>query len=890
MSPSPGVRLGPYQVVALLGAGGMGEVYRATDTRLGRDVALKLLPPEFAADPDRLARFEREAKLLASLQHPNVATLFGLEEADGQRVLAMELVPGEDLAERLKRGPIPVEDAIAVARQIAEALEEAHEHGIVHRDLKPANVKLTPDGKVKVLDFGLAKAWSLDPGEAPSGSRAALSQSPTLAHTGTAAGIILGTAAYMSPEQARGKPVDRRADIWAFGVVLFEMLSGRRLFDGETVTDVLAAVVTREPDFASLPAATPAGVRQLLQRCLRKDPKRRLRDIGDARIALEEAVGGAGDAGVAGAAVPPTRVAAWRRVLPWAMAAFALSLFGLGQWRAPHPEPSPLRKHTIPIRGLQVTIPTPPVLSPDGRHVAYVAANDLWVRDLAELEGRRLVASVSPTFPFWSPDSAQIAYIADQKLWRVAATGGQPLVVAEASFARGSFTPGGVWLPDDTIVFAPAANGTGLIAVPARGGTFTTFLDRGANESDFHKPSALPGGRGILFVVDPDQGTSDTIEVVAGGRRKTILKDPGHELNVPVYASSGHLLFVREGREGSSIWAAPFSLEKLETTGAPFPVAQAAHWPSVGADGTLVYAEPRAVLVELAWLGPDGRVERSIGEPLQYLRGLALSPDGTRVAAAGGDAGGGALFVRDRIRGTNTRLTFDDRVYREVAWTPDGQSVVYRGQQGSRPIELFVKRADGSGDERLLGPGDWPAVSPDGRFVMFDVINPGTGGDLYYVPLEGGASPKAFLEGPGHVLAPAFSPDGRFVALTVLPVGSDRPDVFLRPFPPAEGVWQVSSAGGTRPRWSRRGDRLYFVQGNDLMQVEVKLAKTPWLGPPRLLFAGGPARLQLGLGYDVAPDGSGFVAIRELPDPEATIPALTLVESWFEEFRASTGK
>jgi hypothetical protein len=446
-----------------------------------------------------------------------------------------------------------------------------------------------------------------------------------------------------------------------------------------------------------------------------------------------------------------------------------------------------------------------------------------------------------------------------------------------------------VWLPDDTIVFAPAANGTGLIAVPARGGAFATFLDRGANESDFHKPSLLPGGTGILFVVDPDQGTSDSIDVLAGGRRKTILKDPGHELNAPVYAPSGHLLFVRESREGSTIWAAPFSLEALETTGAPFPVVQRAHWPSVGADGTLLYAEPRAVLVELAWLGPDGRVERSIGEPLQYLRGLAVSPDGTRVAAAGGDAGG-ALFVRDLRRGTHTRLTFDDRVYREVAWTPDGEAVVYRGQQGSRPIELFVKRADGSGDERVLGPGDWPAVSPDGRFVMFQVIRPGTGGDLFYLPLAGGGSPAPFLVDPSHAVAPAFSPDGRFVAVAVQPAGSNQFDILLRPFPPAEGVWQVSSSGGTRPRWNRSGDRLFFVQGNDLMEVEVKLGKTPWLGTPRMRFAGGPARLRLAAGYDVAADGSGFVAIRELPDPEATIPALTVVQSWFEEFRRGAGK
>ena len=604
----------------------------------------------------------------------------------------------------------------------------------------------------------------------------------------------------MSPEQARGKPVDKRADIWAFGVVLFEMLTGKRLFDGETVTDVLAAVVTARARLRRLPATTPAGVRQLLQRCLEERPEaaaaRRRRRAHRAR-------GGGcwrrcsclgrrsrGHAPRAGRRLAP-RAALGRRRLR-AGAGGPRPLAG-----AAHRAAAPTQAHD--------SDPRPPGRDPDaagalaGRpHVAYVAADELWVRDLAELEGRKLVASVSPMFPFWSPDSAQIAYIADQKLWRVAVTGAEPLLVAEASFARGGFTPGGVWLPDDTIVFAPAANGTGLIAVPARGGAFATFLDRGANESDFHKPSLLPGGTGILFVVDPDQGTSDSIDVLAGGRRKTILKDPGHELNAPVYAPSGHLLFVRESREGSTIWAAPFSLEALETTGAPFPVVQRAHWPSVGADGTLLYAEPRAVLVELAWLGPDGRVERSIGEPLQYLRGLAVSPDATRVAAAGGDAGG-ALFVRDLRRGSHTRLTFDDRIYREVPGRPTAARRV-PGQQGSRPIELFVKRADGSGDERVLGPGDWPAVSPDGSFVMFQVIRPGTGGDLFYGPLEGGASPAPFLVDPTTPRTRPFLPTDASSRSRRSRAPRTAPRFVLRRFPPGDGVWQVSVVGGLTVR------------------------------------------------------------------------------------------
>ncbi len=888
MSLSPGVRLGPYQVIAPLGAGGMGEVYRATDTRLGRDVALKLLPAEFASDPDRLARFEREAKLLASLQHSNIATLFGLEMADGQRVLAMELVAGEDLAERLKRGPVPVDEAREIARQIAEALEEAHEHGVVHRDLKPANVKVTPDGKVKVLDFGLAKAWSGDAATA-SGSSAS-SQSPTLAHTGTAAGIILGTAAYMAPEQARGKPVDKRADVWAFGVVLFEMLTGRRLFDGETVTDVLAAVVTREPDFASLPAVTPRSVRQLLQRCLRKDPRRRLRDVGEARIALEEATTG-GDAGLAAESAAVTKVAAWRRVLPWGVAALGLALAGLGHWQAPRSAPPPLRKLKLPIRQLRTGIVSPPELSPDGRRLVYVAGEDLWLRELADLEPRKLVASVSPTFPMWSPDSAQVAYIADQKLWRVSAAGGLPALVAEASFPRGGFTPGGVWQLDDTIVFAPAANGTGLIAVPARGGAFAPLLAQGPGESDFHKPSLLPGGRGIVFVVDPNEGASDTISLFAGGARKTLLKEPGLELNAPVYSPSGHLLYVREtrdaslGRGSSALWAAPFSLERLETTGAPFPVAQAARWPSVGADGTLLYSEPQNPQLEIVWLGAPGAPPRAIGPAASYLRGPSLSPDGARVAAVGIEG----VFVRELRRGGHTRLTFDEHAYRDIAWHPDGRSVVYRSAHGSNPVEVVAKPADGSGEQRTLVQGERASISPDGKWLLFERLQAGNGGDLFYGPLDGRAAPAPFLAGPDHDTDTAFSADGRFVAIATQARGSDRTEIVLRRFPPGDGVWQVSATGGAQPRWSRSGDRLFYRQGNDVMEVAVELGATPQLGAARLRIAGGPARLRLELGYDLAPAGS-FVAIREIADPEATVPTLTLVQSWFEEFRPGAGK
>jgi serine/threonine protein kinase len=605
-----GTRIGPYEVLSLLGSGGMGEVYRARDARLHRDVALKLLPATVAADPDRLARFTREAQVLAALNHPNIGAIYGIEESEGITALVLELVEGPTLAERIVQGPIPLDDALTTARQMADALEFAHEQGIIHRDLKPANVKLRPDGTVKVLDFGLAKAVG-SPGTT-SGVMADATQSPTFSAHATEAGIILGTAAYMSPEQARGRVVDRRADIWAFGAVLFETLAGARPFAGETISDTLAAIIKDAPPWDALPATILPEIRALLQRTLEKDPRRRLRDIGDARLALEDAQSGASRP------TPPPSLAGtsnrlrpwWRTVLPWAIAVAALATMA---WRRPvDPGTSglPLLKYTLEIPGLSLERYYLPALSPDGHALAFVKDHGLWVRGIDQLEARQIAGASDPQNLFWSPDSRQIAYVSGGALWRAPLEGGPPVRVAPFRFSRGGRTPGGVWCADGQIVFALSATGTGFLAVSSQGGEFTDFYQRNAaTEGDFHRPSLLPDGRSLLFVVDRVDSGADTIGILSGSTRKDVLTIKGEILDSAAYSPSGHIVFHRE-TTAPGVWAVPFSLDRLAVTGEPFIVAPQGSWPSMGTNGLLLYANDQlSGLEQLVWF--DIRAGRS---------------------------------------------------------------------------------------------------------------------------------------------------------------------------------------------------------------------------------------------------------------------------------------
>jgi eukaryotic-like serine/threonine-protein kinase len=875
-----GQTLAHYRITAAIGSGGMGEVFRGTDTKLGRDVALKLLPAAFAADPERLARFEREAKLLASLNHPGIAHLYGFETAtvpDGSPVhfLAMELVEGEDLAERLKRGPIPVDEALAIARQIAEALEEAHEKGIVHRDLKPGNVKVTPDGKVKVLDFGLAKAWS---GEGHGATSSVdLSQSPTLAHTGTAAGLILGTAAYMSPEQARGRPVDRRADIWAFGVVLYELLTSRRLFEGETVTDVLAAVVRDPVDWASLPPGTPAPIRRLLERCLERDVRRRLRDIGEARIALEGTVGEWVEAR------KPTPHPAWILVVAGLTIAAAAAAIGWSLRRPPAPA---LRKLDIAAEGLSTEETQRAALSPDGRRIAYFAARRIHVRDLDRAEARELPGTVGARDVFWSADAREIGFYREETLFRLPLDAPEPVTIAHTGLhVNGA---GACWTLDGRVVFSRGS--TPLFEVKAEGGEPRVLVEpnRGAGEHHFHGCSVLPGDRGILYVIHPKDSPANTIALLAGGKSRTLLVLPGETLAGPVWSPSGHVVFGRSGVGRDGVWALPFSLERLEPTGEPFPVVAGAAGASVSADGSLLYTPGRVSRGQrLVWVSRDGKLEGTAAELPDEVGGVALSRDGRRIAVAVVDGGRRNIWAIDVERGTRTKLTPDLGFAGRPTFSPDGTQVAFALNN-----QTYVVAADGSSAPRVVGPGLQPAFTADGRGLAVHVVGPESRFEISLLDAAGGKEPRTLLKDAVSVRFPMFSPDGHFLSY-FLGEGEATGNVangnmMLTRVPPGEGKWQISTRGGDFGVWSPDGRRFYYVAWSEkdaperqLMEVDVQTAPGVALGVPRPLFD--LRSVGVGNQYAVAPGAGRFLMVAE--ESGQTAGRLVLVENWFEEFR-----
>ncbi len=896
MALSPGAMLGLYEVRAKLGAGGMGEVYRATDTKLGRDVALKVLPEAFAQDTQRMQRFQREAQVLASLNHPHIAIIHGLEESGATRALVMELVEGPTLAERISQGPIPIDETLPIAKQIAEALEYAHEHGIIHRDLKPANIKFTPDGQVKVLDFGLAKALADD-----AASSLDLANSPTLSVAATKAGVILGTTAYMSPEQARGGQVDKRTDVWSYGCVLYEMLSGRRLFDETTTSDTLAAVLKGDLNLAALPAATPPQLRQLLRRCLERDRKRRLRDIGEARIALE-------DSGGSDAAVATPLNSAPRSVLLWAVLATALAVtavatFFFTRLVTPAPPERALRKFEIPVADLTLGIQTPPVISPDGRRIAYIAGSGVWVRELERLQPKELVTGISPQYLMWSPDSRNVAYLADQKLWRLGIDGGQPAIVAAATFPQGGQTPGGVWTSDGRVIFAPATSGSDILWVSDQGGDFATLIRRDEKtESDFHKPSVLPDNKGMLVIVDHNEGGADTIEVISGETRRVVLQLPNEALDSPVYSPSGHLLY-RRNTGNPGIWAVPFSLHELKVTGDPFLVVAEGAWPSVSSDGTLVYTTESEAKLELVLLNRKGEILRRLGQPRRYYRHPRFSPDGRKLAYYSGEAVSHGIHVFELQRNTESRLTFDANLNFRPAWSADGRRVFYESLRGGTASNIMVTASDGSGAPELVleglseeampsADGKWvlePMPSADGKWLLYARLVPGQGFDLFYIPLQGQRRAVPFVQARENQQAPAPSRDGRYVAYRSDEAG--REEIFLRPFPTGDGKWQVSNNGGASPRWDSRG-RLYYVQGGEsLMEVEITTSPKLNVGTPRMLFtppAGTDTGMRWDVGFDVSPDGNSIAAVCNAPGEKGVTQSLRVVENWFAEFQAKT--
>jgi eukaryotic-like serine/threonine-protein kinase len=883
MPLASGTRIGPYTVSAAIGAGGMGEVYRARDTRLERDVALKVLPQNVSGDAERLQRLQREARTLAALNHPNIAHVYGLENADGVTAFAMELVEGATLEDRIAAGAIPIDDAVRIARQIADALEAAHEQGIVHRDLKPANIKIRPDGTVKVLDFGLARA--VEPAPDSSASLMPTITSPAM----TGVGVILGTAAYMSPEQAKGQPVDRRADIWAFGVVLAEMLSGKRMFGGDTVSEVLASVIKDAP---AIPEAPPA-IARLIARCLQRDPRARLRDIGEARIVLEDPASIAWPASPSGAS---SRAATSRAA--WAVAAAAALIAGIAiGWLARPASPAtevPRRTFTLPADNLIHGTSRTPQISPDGTKVVYSSGGRgrLWVRDLATSESRAIVEGDARYYS-WSPDSTQVAYLtADGRLMKAGVAGGTPGVVAVLGQQLGA-DAATAWTTDGSIVVTTSLPGTGLQRVAADGGDLSTILTPAAGaEQDFHDVTALPEGRGLLYVLDRTAGIVDTIMVLAGGSPKRVLQLEGERLRAPRYASTGHLLFERAG-SNPGIWAVPFSLDDLTPTGEPFLVVPRGGFPSVSVDGTLMFMPPAvASSQELAWIDRTGAVVETVGRPLQGLTMPALSPDGRLVAAVATEEERTDIWVFDTVRDTQTRLTFGDADESLPSWSPSGDQVLFsRATPPRQTRAIAAQPADGTGQSRVIVESQFAtasAMSHDGKFIAFSQPGPDavkTGPAIWFAPADESAAPRVFTDDAGSQSEPRFSPDGRYLAYQSAESG--RLEVYVKPFPGGDGKWQVSTNGGVTPRWSRRGNRLLFVQPgapNRIMEADVSTAAAFVVGTPREVLDFTKVERYAG-GWDVNADATRFLVIRQSADAPRLRPQMTVIQNWFAEFK-----
>jgi len=890
MRVEPGSRVGAYEIVSPLGAGGMGVVYRARDTRLGRDVALKFLPADFAEDPERHARFEREAKLLASLNHPHIAVLFGLEHLDGQHALAMELVEGEGLDERIGRGPIPVEEAVAIALQIADALEAAHEKGIVHRDLKPANVRVRPDGTVKVLDFGLAKAWE------GSASGSDIGNSPTITAHHTRAGVILGTAAYMSPEQARGKPVDRRADIWAFGCVVLEMLTGSRTFGGDTVTDVIAAVVTRDPDWSALPAGMSPRVVQALKRCMEKDPRRRFRDIGDVRFELEEGMragGGVPDAPAPIAAAATPAVPAWRRALPWALSGVfaAAAIAGVLAARRPHPAVKIVRFQIANPESLS-DVGTPKV-SPDGRWIAFNAtdekgATQVWIRALEDLEAHPMAGTDGATRPFWSPDSRFLGFVAGGKLKKIPIAGGPPQTLADT--ATGS---DGTWSASGVILFDGSTSDP-IERVAATGGTPQPLVspDREKGITQVAWPHFLPDGNHFLYMAEGKKAGERFLMVGAVDGRESgrKLADVG---SLAQYAPPGYLLYVRE----DALLAQPFDAGSLRVTGEAVPLAEHLGPSGVGLadfsvsdEGTVVYRSGWTARRRLVWTDRAGKSLGDADQPAVF-GDSALSPDGRTLAITIDDPGSHNrdIWLRDLQRGVTSRFTFDPAEDGSPVFSPDGKTIVFSSTRNGGAPDLYQAPAAGNGEATLLYKTGETVIaqewSRDGRWLAFNRLGAKTGWDVWALAMNGPDRGKAVpvVQGPFFELRPSFSPDARWLAYQSNESG--RPEIYVQPFPGPGGKWQVSSAGGVEPVWSGDGREILYVSASSkLVAVPVSAGATFSAGQPKDLFDVRPHAILLRNRWLANREATRFLFL-EAEGSARALP-MTVVLNWPEALRS----
>ena len=920
----PGARLGAYEILAAIGAGGMGEVYRARDTKLNREVALKVLPDAFTQDPDRLARFKREAQVLASLNHPHIGAIYGFEDSGNTHALVLELVEGDTLADRIARGPVPIADALPIARQIAEALEAAHEQGIVHRDLKPSNIKITPDGVVKVLDFGLAKALSPAADHAPadgvgpanrlrqsSGGREAghyvppqsvppqngLSQSPTITSPAmmTGVGVILGTAAYMSPEQAKGREADKRSDIWAFGCVLYEMLTTRRAFDGEDMTDVLGAVVRLEPNWEALPSDVPLAVRTLLQRCLVKDRRKRIADIATALFVLDHQAGVVA-ASTASAALLPRRPLWLRIAVPTTGALVVAILAGMMVWSATRPAPPAVVRSTITTSGsasLSLQGGDRDIaITPDGSRIVYRGNDQLLVRALNQFEPSVLDGLGLARGVFISPEGQWVGFFDQGMIKQVAITGGPPTMITPVDGPP----RGATWVPGGTIIFATDEPTTGLQRVSAEGGKTTVLKkpDRARGEREHLWPEILPGGKAVLFTIIPANGSVDSAQIAVldlqSGTSKVLIRGGSHAH----YVATGHLVYGVAG----TLRAVAFNLERLEVVGTPAPVIDGVFTTFLGAadvavatNGSLVYvpgvrgggSRQTVVLVDR-----QGHVSPLPGLPVDDYRDVEVSPDGARLALATQDD----VWIYDFTRATRSRLTTDPAPDRSPRWTPDGQRIVFTSRRKGYP-QLFWRPADSTGtDERFLTRAEtlrdlrvngW---SPDGRQLLFTEVLQGTS-VIGQVAIQRPSDVRVLVKNAVANDFAAVSPTGGWMAYQSNVSG--QMEIYVERYPELGDRQLISTGGGRLPLWSRDGRELFFssLDSRQMLAVPVQYGTTLLAGRPQVLFefAIVTAVLPGAQRYDIARDGRFLIVRSDQADSTDAAPQIVVVQNWFEELK-----
>jgi serine/threonine protein kinase/Tol biopolymer transport system component len=907
-----GKMLAHYEISAPLGRGGMGEVFKAKDHKLGREVAIKLLPEAFAKDTDRVARFQREAKLLASLNHPNIAAIYGLEVTGGTNFLVLELVEGETLAELIagNAGVLAGKDAaetaalpgiLNIALQIAEALEAAHEKGVIHRDLKPANIKVTPDGKVKVLDFGLAKAFAGEQVELNLSNSPTRTYSRTLSNAATQQGVILGTAAYMSPEQARGKTVDKRADIWAFGCVLYEMLTGQAAFQGEDITEILASVVKGGANLDLLPANIHPRVRELLTRCLQKDLKRRYQDIGDVRYEIEQMLADPNGPLVQPVTAVQTRMRL-RTMLPWIAGVMVLTaiIAGAVVWKLKPTPPSEPRQVTrfehYLAEDQQLLNPVWPVLavSPNGRQFVYSTTKGLCLRSMDELDVRLIASAVeNPLIPFFSPDGQWVGYLSQTngKLKKVAISGVAPVVLCDVGNVISA-----IWDSDNTIVYSQVAKG--IMRISAGGGTPETLI--GEEKQNLYQARLLPGGKSALFTLATNEGYKIAVQSMESRERKVLFK--GDDAR---YLPTGHIVYALE----NNLNAVPFNLDTLQATGASVPMVEGVfragplYSPqyAISISGTLVYVPAAIALASekrtLVWVDRNGKEEPLATAPSDAYRAFRISPDGTRVALTLDNGSKSDIYIWDLVRETKTRLTFDEGSEYPL-WTLDGKRIAFSSSRGGMVLgDVYWKASDGTGEEerlstvpsRSLYPWSW---SRDGKtlILMDQTVRSEAAGFLAVshigsLSIEGDRKWKPLLQEKFYEGHPQISPNGRWMAYASRESVGRQTEVYVRPFPEVDkGKWQVSTGGGWNPLWSRDGRELFYRNGNSVIGIDVQIEPTFKAGKSKLLFQGAYSA------WDLSPDGKRFLMIK----PPASTPAeptaagprkINIVLNWLEDLK-----